>query len=65
VLAPEAAGIYLARFDLEAIRHRQGKTIHGNAYRRPHRYAPLLRTERDPVWERIDGIGQPYDPSAR
>ena len=40
-LAVEAGGaeaVYLARFDLDAIRAYRVKTIWGNAFRRPHRY---------------------------
>ncbi len=65
VLAGEKEGVYLARFDMDKIRAARGKSIWGNAYRRPHRYAPLLSPERDPVWNRTDGNGNPYDPSVR
>ena len=65
VLAGKKEGVYLARFDMEKIRAARGKSIWGNAYRRPHRYAPLLSPERDPVWNRTDGNGNPYDPSVR
>jgi predicted amidohydrolase len=58
-------GVYLATFDLEAIRHRRGRTIHGNAYRRPHRYHPLISPEKAAIWDRIDGNGQPYDARLR
>ncbi len=65
VLADDREGIFTAVFDLEALRERRTRSIFGNAYRRPHRYAPLVSTERDPVWNRIDGNGNPYDPSVR
>ena len=65
VLADEKEGIYMATFDLDSIRERRGRSIHGNAYRRPHRYGDLLKTERDEVWQRIDGNGKPYDPAVR
>lgn len=64
-LARGAEGIYLARFDLEDIRARQRKVIWGNAYRRPHRYGLLTSPEKAPVWNRIDGLGNPYDNSKR
>jgi predicted amidohydrolase len=65
VLAGSREGLYLARFNMEKIRAQRAKSIWGNAYRRPHRYAPLVSAEKDPVWARIDGNGQPYDASKR
>ena len=65
VQAGEEEGVYLAAFDLDELRQHRKKTIWGAAYRRPHRYSLLTSPERDPVWKRIDGIGQPYDPAAR
>jgi predicted amidohydrolase len=65
VMARSREGIYYATFDLAEIRERRGRTIHGNAYRRPHRYGLLETTDRDPAWKRIDGIGEDYDPSVR
>lgn len=64
-LAGKKEGLYLARFDMADIRARRAKSIWGNAYRRPHRYAPLLSPEKDPLWNRTDGRGQPYDASKR
>lgn len=65
VLARSLPGIHLAHFDLKELRERRGKVIHGNAYRRPHRYGLLDEPQHDPVWNRTDGIGEPYDPAAR
>ena len=65
VMAGEAEGLLLARFDLNEIRKRRRKAIHGNAYRRPHRYHDLTLPEKDAVWARIDGIGKPYDGNQR
>ncbi len=65
VIADEKEGLFMASFDMDAIRERRLKTIHGNAYRRPHRYGPLLHSEQDDIWQRIDGNGQPYKPSTR
>ncbi len=65
VMAGEEEGIFLAAFDLDAIRKVRERTIYGNAYRRPHRYHGLISTERDAIWNRIDGNGKPYDPSMR
>jgi predicted amidohydrolase len=65
VLARSRAGIYLAKFDLDALRALRKRVIWGNAYRRPHRYGLLDAPKRDSVWERTDGIGEPYDPATR
>ena len=65
VLADEKEGIHMATFDLDDLRDRRGRVIWGNAYRRPHRYGDLLKTERDEVWQRTDGNGKPYDPAVR
>lgn len=65
VLAGEKEGIYMAEFDLTAIRNKRAKTIWGNAYRRPQRYEALLQTEQAPIWQRIDGNGKPYQPALR
>lgn len=53
-------GVFLATFDLDRLRERRSKTIWGNAYRRPHRYAPLTSPEKDPLWNRTDGLGKPF-----
>ncbi len=58
-------GIYLAEFDLDALRNRRARSIRGNAYRRPHRYGLLTSPEKGKVWNRIDGNGQPYDSRKR
>jgi len=64
-IAGSREGMHLARFDMEAIRARRAKSIWGNAYRRPHRYSPLVATEKASIWNRTDGNGQPYDASRR
>ena len=60
VEAGEEEGIFLAEFDLEALRKNRRKRIWGNAYRRPHRYGELISMEHDEVWDRIDGNGVPW-----
>lgn len=65
VEAGEEEGVFIAPFDLDRLRQRRSKTIHGNAYRRPHRYSILASPERDELWDRIDGNGKPYDPAKR
>ncbi len=58
-------GIFYASFDLQRLREQRSKTIWGNAYRRPHRYGILTNPTKDPVWNRIDGNGKPYNASER
>jgi len=58
-------GIYVARFDMAAIRAKRAKSIHGNAYRRPHRYGAIVSTEKDEVWKRLDGNGEPWNANER
>jgi len=65
VLAGSREGVFLARFDLAEIRAHRAKSIWGNAYRRPHRYSPLVSMEKQATWNRKDGNGQPYDASKR
>ncbi|MFM1918847.1 MAG: hypothetical protein RLZZ303_481 [Candidatus Hydrogenedentota bacterium] len=65
VLARSLPGIHLAHFDLKKMREKRAKVIHGDAYRRPHRYGLLDAPGRSPVWNRTDGIGQLYQPAAR
>jgi predicted amidohydrolase len=65
VLAGKKEGIYVAGFDLDALRELRRTKIWGNAYRRPHRYDLLTAPEKAPVWNRTDGNGQPYDASQR
>lgn len=40
--ADEEEGIYIARLDLERLRRYRETEVHGNAYRRPEKYGPLL-----------------------
>lgn len=65
VEAPAEEGVFLAAFDLEDMRERRRSKIWGNAYRRPHKYDILTSPEKDEVWSRIDGNGNPYDASVR
>lgn len=65
VLADDKEGIYMATIDLEELRDRRSRVIWGNAYRRPHRYGDLLKTDRDDIWQRTDGNGMTYDPAVR
>lgn len=54
-------GVFMAQFDRDLIREQRLKGIWGNAYRRPHRYGMLTSQEKEDVWRRIDGLGEPYD----
>ncbi|MGQ9651239.1 MAG: carbon-nitrogen hydrolase family protein [Phycisphaerae bacterium] len=65
VVANEQEGLYLASFDLARLRQARSESIWGNSYRRPHRYWPLLSSEREGIWDRKDPYGQPYNPSER
>jgi len=66
VMADEDEGLYMATFDLDELRRRRRRSIWGNAYRRPHRYGILVDTgERDAVWQRKDGYGQPWTAEGR
>src|SRR5260370_35222095 len=46
VEAGEQEGVYLASFDLDAIREHRARESWGNAFRKPHRYG-LLVAQRD------------------
>lgn len=58
-------GIYMAAFDLERARWHRGRSIWGNAYRRPHRYGALVDTHVAPEFERKNGFGKPFEPIKR
>jgi N-carbamoylputrescine amidase len=65
VEAGEAEGLYMAVFDMDEIRARRSKTIHGNAFRRPHRYGKLVEPAQEAVWRRTDGYGKPWQMQKR
>ena len=52
--AGEAEGIYLAAFPLDTMRRYRAREVHGNAYRRPSKYALLLSEEVRPPFLRED-----------
>lgn len=52
--ADEKEGIYVAELDLEQLRQYRQKEAHGNAYRRPSKYALLCDTKIDPPFVRDD-----------
>lgn len=65
VLAGAAEGIYLAPFDLEALRNYRSREVWGNAFRRPHRYGLLTSPEIRPPFIRRDALGQMYERTRR
>ena len=54
-------GVYLARFDLDAIRAYRERETWGNAFRRPDRYGPLTATDVEEPFVRVDAQGERYD----
>jgi predicted amidohydrolase len=63
--AGEREGIYMAEFDLDAIREYRRRETWGNAFRRPHRYAALVALDVAPPFVRVNARGERYDPSRR
>jgi len=63
--AGEEEGSCLARFDLDALRAYRRREVWGNAFRRPHRYAPLTSMEVQAPFQRTTASGDPYDRSQR
>ncbi len=52
--AGEQEGIYLASLDLDLLRHYREEEVHGNAYRRPSLYYPLIEKDKKPPFIRKD-----------
>ncbi len=66
VEAGSGEGIFLATFDLDALREYRGRTFWGNAFRRPHRYGALTSLAiAPPFTPRLDGWKQPYQREKR
>ena len=63
--AGEREGIYLAEFDLDAIRDYRRRETWGNAFRRPHCYGALVAPDVAPPFVRVNARGERYDPSRR
>ena len=55
--APEMEGVYLAALDLDQLRAYRASEVHGNAYRRPDRYALLTSPAVRPPFLRPDRRG--------
>jgi N-carbamoylputrescine amidase len=60
IAAGEAEGVYLASFDLEAIRDYRGRETWGNAFRRPQRYSALTSLDVQPPFVRVNERGERY-----
>lgn len=58
--AGEAEGVYLAPFDLEAIRDYRSRETWGNAFRRPQRYTALTSLDVQPPFVRVSEQGERY-----
>lgn len=52
--ADESEGVYIARLDLDMLRQYRNTEVHGNAYRRPHKYSLLTDTTVNPPFVRTD-----------
>ncbi|MDB5077108.1 MAG: carbon-nitrogen hydrolase family protein [Chloroflexi bacterium] len=65
VEAGEQEGVFLAPFDLEAIRDWRMHETWGNAFRRPHRYGVLTSHDVAAPFVRVDVEGTPYDRASR
>ncbi|MCI9318383.1 MAG: carbon-nitrogen hydrolase family protein, partial [Oscillospiraceae bacterium] len=52
LLADGGEGIYTAELDLDRLRRYRESEVHGNAYRRPSKYAPLLDRRVDAPFRR-------------
>jgi predicted amidohydrolase len=64
-LSGEDEGLYVAEINLAKIRNIREKTIYGNAFRRPHKYAPLVLPGVEPPFIRDNASGTPFIPMER
>jgi N-carbamoylputrescine amidase len=65
VQAGESEGIYMAPFDLEALRTWRAKEVWGNAFRRPRRYHLLASLDVSEPFQRTNAFGEPFDRARR
>lgn len=65
VEAGEGEGIFLAPFDLEALREYRRRESWGNAFRKPHRYGLLTSAEVAEPFVRVDETGKRYHQARR
>ncbi len=65
VEAGEQEGVYLASFDLDAIREYRARELWGNAFRKPHRYGLLVEQRVEDPFVRVNIHGERYQSSKR
>jgi len=65
VEAGEQEGVYLASFDLDAIREYRARESWGNAFRKPHRYGLLVEQRVEDPFVRVNIHGERYQNSKR
>ena len=65
VEAGESEGVYLADFNLNALRAYRRQETMGNAFRRPHRYGALTSTAVAPPFVRTNATGTRYHDAQR
>jgi predicted amidohydrolase len=63
--AGEDEQLLYADFNLKAMRDYRERSIWGNAFRRPHRYAAIVETRHLAVFRRNNAFGEPFDPTTR
>jgi N-carbamoylputrescine amidase len=61
LLADQAESIHLVELDVDEMRACRAKTVWGNAFRRPHRYALLCSLEVRQPFVRRNADGEPFD----
>jgi predicted amidohydrolase len=59
VAADESEGVFLATFDLDALRNYRKRQTWGDAYRKPHTYKALVVDDPAPVFKRNDSRRTP------
>ncbi len=65
VEADEQEGVYLASFDLEAIREYRARESWGNTFWKPHRYGLLVEQHVEDPFVRVNIHGERYQSSKR
>lgn len=63
--AGESEGVYLAPFDMDAIRDYRARETWGNAFRKPHRYGRLVEPRVEEPFVRVNMQGEAYQSSKR
>jgi len=63
--AGEMEGIYLAQFNLDALRAYRQRECWGNAFRRPQLYGPLTEAQVAPPFLRVNAAGERWDGARR